>query len=122
MKYQAKQFKKGSCDEDHARGRDRGETAGDSCSCLRFATVGGTAVLPFVGGLPFKGPAGCTAYPLCFEDVTSTAGLGIASNSSSGIGGQYVLSTCFSAGRLIGLDRKKSMPDSRHSYMHLAQH
>ena len=122
MKYQAKQFNKGICDEDYGRGRERGETAGDSGSCLRFATVCGIAPLPFVSSFPFKDPAGCMACPFCFEDVAPTTGLGTASNSSSGIGGQYVLSTCFSAGRLMGLDRKKSMPDSRHSYILLAQH
>jgi hypothetical protein len=40
---------------------------------------------------------------------------GVVSDSSSGMVGQYVLSTCLSAGRRMGFERKKSMPDSRHS-------
>ena len=53
------------------------------------------------------------ARPFALNTVDSVAGGVVAdSPSSSGIGGQYVLSTCFSAGRLIGFDRKKSIPQS----------
>jgi hypothetical protein len=41
-------------------------------------------------------------------------------SSSSGMVGQYVLRTCLSAGRRMGFDRKKSMPESRHSWSMLA--
>jgi hypothetical protein len=39
----------------------------------------------------------------------------VLSPSSSGIVGQYVFKTCLRAGRRMGLERKKSMPESRHS-------
>jgi hypothetical protein len=62
------------------------------------------------------GPVGadvCVALPvglavLVFGGVFDSA-------SSSGIVGQYVLRTCLRAGRRMGLERKKSMPESRHS-------
>jgi hypothetical protein len=59
------------------------------------------------------GAAGCAARPLGIE--APVPGGVVESLSSSGIVGQYVLSTCLSAGRRMGFDRKKSMPESRHS-------
>ena len=46
--------------------------------------------------------------------------LGSVVSSSSGMVGQYVLRTCLSAGRRMGFERKKSMPESRHSWSMLA--
>ena len=37
------------------------------------------------------------------------------SSGASAIVAQYFLRTCFNAGLLMGLGRKKSMPESRHS-------
>jgi len=39
------------------------------------------------------------------------------SSAASGIVGQYRFSTCLSAGRRIGLGRKKFMPEAMHSLM-----
>ena len=47
-----------------------------------------------------------TAIVLLFSGSGSTA---------SGIVAQYFFKTCFRAGRLMGLGRKKSMPESIHS-------
>lgn len=73
------------------------------------------------------GFVGCVALPLAFDVFAASAvmALGspggvVGSSSSSRIVGQYVFSTCLSAGRRIGFDRKKSMPESRHSYVRLA--
>lgn len=38
------------------------------------------------------------------------------SSAASGIVAQYRLSTCLRAGRRMGLGRKKSMPESIHSF------
>jgi hypothetical protein len=59
------------------------------------------------------GAAGFDACPLDFFAALEVGGI-VDSLSSSGMVGQYVLSTCLSAGRRIGFDRKKSMPESRH--------
>lgn len=90
-----------------------GDIAGESSGCRRslvpVMTVTGAVaalVLPNI-------VAGCIVFPFSFDE---SAGGVDASGSSSGIVGQYVLSTCLSAGRRIGFDRKKSMPESRHSY------
>jgi len=56
----------------------------------------------------------CVTRPFGVVLIRSIGG-GVISPSSSGIGGQYVFSTCLSAGRRIGLDKKKSIPESRHS-------
>jgi hypothetical protein len=58
----------------------------------------------------------CEKGPLGFDEDGSLAGGVDASPSSSGMGAQYVFKTCFNAGRLIGLDKKKSIPESRHSF------
>jgi hypothetical protein len=58
--------------------------------------------------------AGCDVPPFGFEVACAVLG-GVVSSSSSGIVGQYVFRTCLSAGRRIGFERKKSMPESRHS-------
>lgn len=80
-----------------------GDMAGESSGWRRSLGSG----LMFAGFIPIvcAAPAG----------FLSTAGGVVVSPSSSGIVGQYVLSTCFSAGRRIGFERKKSMPESRHS-------
>lgn len=54
-----------------------------------------------------------------FSSVFGTAVSGgvFDSASSSGMVGQYVLRTCLSAGRRMGFERKKFMPESRHSCM-----
>jgi len=76
---------------------------------------------PPVGHAP-KGPtplpgvdaSGGIAPPFGFDDSCGAVGA-VASPSSSGIGGQYVFKTCFRAGRRIGLDKKKFIPESKHS-------
>lgn len=68
------------------------------------AAAAGLVAVPFAGapfGLPVVLPGG-------------------VSGSSSGIVWQYVLRTCLRAGRRMGFDKKKSMPESRHSYNALA--
>jgi hypothetical protein len=54
-----------------------------------------------------------------------SAGGVFSPSSSSMMGGQYVLRTCLSAGRRMGLDKKKSMPESIHSltfdYTHVSR-
>ena len=64
------------------------------------------------------GGAGCTMLPLGFgfEGFLIVAGGVVTSPSSSGMVGQYVFSTCLRAGRRMGFERKKSMPESRHSF------
>jgi hypothetical protein len=59
------------------------------------------------------GAAGWGAWPL--GDLMMLEPGGVVSPSSSGMVGQYVLRTCLRAGRRMGLERKKSMPESRHS-------
>jgi hypothetical protein len=88
-----------------------GDIAGESSEC-RAALVVVTIVKGAVVVLLLE-VAGCVTFPL--DLVGSPAGICGGDSSSSGMGGQYVLRTCFSAGRRIGLERKKSMPDSRHS-------
>lgn len=61
-----------------------------------------------------RGELDSTARPFDL-DFDGSIGGGVISPSSSGMGGQYVFSTCLSAGRRIGLERKKFMPESRHS-------
>ena len=46
---------------------------------------------------------------------SSLAGLS-DSSAASGMVAQYLLRTCLRAGRRIGLGRKKSMPESMHSF------
>lgn len=84
-----------------------GEMAGESSLGSLVATMVKGARPVLFGG------TGCDALPLgCAELVVGGV---VDSLSSSGIVGQYVLRTCFSAGRRMGLERKKSMPESRHS-------
>ena len=86
--------------------------AGDS-SARRLSLVPETMVNGAVD--PAAGGAGFTATPFGFGVKTAEPG-GVVSDSSSGIVGQYVFRTCLRAGRRIGFERKKSMPESRHSY------
>jgi hypothetical protein len=81
-------------------------------SAYRLSLVPATVVKGAVDvtcATAFVGAA--TGVLLSFDAVPG----GVVSNSSSGMVGQYVLSTCLSAGRRMGFERKKSMPDSRHS-------
>lgn len=89
--------------ECYVMGEVVGDIAGESSGWRRSRG----SVLSFAGLIPTlcAGPAG----------FLSIAGGVIPSLSSSGIVGQYVLRTCLSAGRRIGFERKKSMPESRHS-------
>jgi hypothetical protein len=87
--------------------------AGD-VSLLRVIVVTGATGLLVLAGADVEG----TARPLLGFDeaeASSVAGGVVAASFSSGIGAQYVLRTCFSAGRRMGLDKKKSMPESIHS-------
>ena len=86
--------------------------AGDS-SARRLSLVPETMVNGAVN--PAASGAGFTATPFGFGVKTAEPG-GVVSDSSSGMVGQYVLRTCLRAGRRIGFERKKSMPESRHSY------
>jgi hypothetical protein len=45
-------------------------------------------LLLIIDDVPLKGPAGCVVRPFCCDEVTLAVGVGIASESSSGIGGQ----------------------------------
>jgi hypothetical protein len=86
-----------------------GDMAGESCGLVvPVESIENGAVLVFVALL------GATGCAVC---VVADVGGVVDSLSSSGIVGQYVLSTCLSAGRRIGFDKKKSMPESRHSYV-----
>lgn len=91
-----------------------GDIAGESSACRR-SLVPAITVTGAVAALTLPNIAGCIALPFGFDE--SVAGGVVASASSSGMVGQYVLSTCLSAGRRIGFDRKKSMPESRHSWL-----
>jgi hypothetical protein len=87
--------------QDSGAGDDEGDIAGESSlvwSCVATSVNG--------AGL---GPAGS------FDFVGPVPGGVLDSVSSSGMVGQYVLRTCLSAGRRMGLERKKSIPESRHS-------
>jgi hypothetical protein len=89
-----------------------GDIAGESSRLASLVTTmeNGAVVLVL---MVLLGAAGCAARPLsCFAELD--VGGVVDSLSSSGMVGQYVLSTCLSAGRRIGFDRKKSMPESRH--------
>ena len=88
-----------------------GDIAGESL-CSTFVT-GDLMTLLLAGGRACEG-AVTPPFAFAFACERSDGG-GVVSPSSSGIGGQYVFSTCFSAGRRIGLDKKKFMPESRHS-------
>jgi hypothetical protein len=80
-------------------GRVRGETAGE----FRLSEVSTTlVVIPEGSECPF----------IIDVDASAPKGVETDSESSSGMGAQYVFKTCFSAGRRIGFDRKKSMPES----------
>jgi hypothetical protein len=66
------------------------------------------------------GAAGCDALPLAgFAAAAVLEPGGVVDSSSSGMGGQYVLRTCLSAGRRMGLERKKSIPESIHSFRYV---
>jgi hypothetical protein len=69
-----------------------------------------------VGAVPvlaFATPLGRAMDPFgTLEDAGPIMGGVVASPSSSGIGGQYLLRTCLRAGRRMGFDKKKSMPES----------
>jgi hypothetical protein len=93
-------------------GHDRGDTFSASLESLVGTAMVTGAFAEFI--LTGAGLAG-VGRPFAFGADVSVAGGVVASPSSSGIGGQYVLRTCLSAGRRMGLDKKKSMPDSRHS-------
>jgi hypothetical protein len=88
-----------------------GDIAGDS-SARRLSLVPETMVK---GAVVFAEGTGFTAAPFVCDLGIALFG-GVVSDSSSGIVGQYVLRTCLRAGRRIGFERKKSMPESRHSY------
>jgi hypothetical protein len=86
-----------------------GDIAGESfLARSSLATMANGAVLE-VDGADFD------ALPLPFAFGNFESGGVFDSVSSSGMVGQYVLSTCLRAGRRMGLERKKSMPESRHS-------
>lgn len=84
--------------KDNYVGRDRGDTAGDSGSLVKTTVL---LLRPTPGCDGGEFPFGC--------DGGSSS---VEGSRSSGIGAQYVFRTCFKAGRLIGLDKKKSMPES----------
>jgi hypothetical protein len=89
-----------------------GDMAGESSRLASLvATMENGAVVLVL--TVFLGAAGWAACPLGGFEALDVGGV-VDSLSSSGMVGQYVLSTCLSAGRRIGFDRKKSMPDSRH--------
>jgi hypothetical protein len=88
-----------------------GEMAGDSLWSLVATIVKGARLPVLVLMLP--GAAGCDALPLAGAALLDPGG--VVDSSSSGMGGQYVLRTCLSAGRRMGLERKKSIPESIHS-------
>lgn len=87
-----------------------GLIAGESSGCLAAALV----VVTMVKGAVVE-VEGCVALPLGITGAPGGNCVG-DSSSSSGMGGQYVFRTCLRAGRRMGLERKKSMPDSRHSW------
>jgi hypothetical protein len=95
-----------------AGGEVIGDTAGDS-SARRFSLVL-VADTMVKGAVVFAPGAGTTTAPFVLGASFAEPG-GVVSESSSGIVGQYVLRTCLRAGRRIGFERKKSMPESRHS-------
>jgi hypothetical protein len=90
-------------------GEVMGDIDGDSSGC-RLSLAPATTVKGAVDVVV----AGGDAPSVGFEVACAVLG-GVVSISSSGIVGQYVLRTCLSAGRRMGFERKKSMPESRHS-------
>lgn len=103
----------GSVETGQLSGLVRGEMAGDAWLSLVAATTvtGATALLTPASVLD----RGCATPPFAF-DGSVAGGVVADSPSSSGIGAQYVFKTCLSAGRRMGFDRKKSMPESKHSW------
>jgi hypothetical protein len=99
----------------YAAGEVVGDMAGDS-SARRLSLV---AVTMVKGAVELADGAGFAAAPFAFGAAVAVLG-GVVSESSSGMVGQYVLRTCLRAGRRMGFERKKSMPESRHSYVLLA--
>jgi hypothetical protein len=90
-------------------GCDSGETAGEGTSCLLTGLA--TLVTGKLTGLAFAVPVGRAMDP--FGTTVGLLGGGVvASPSSSGMGGQYLLRTCLRAGRRMGFDKKKSIPES----------
>lgn len=82
-----------------------GDTAGDS-EAATLAT-GVLVALAVVGLLDDA------AEPFCgFDEEVGASCGGGCSFSSSGMGGQYLLRTCLRAGRRMGFDKKKSIPES----------
>jgi hypothetical protein len=116
-------------------GRTPGVTNGSSgydyCTGEDIGLIAGLSSPPFLSLVPatsVKGAVdGTCATVGCFgSDFGAPFGLvavfGGVVSSSSGIVGQYVLRTCLSAGRRMGFERKKSMPESRHSWSMLAKY
>ena len=97
----------------HDSGDVAGDMAGESSRLWSLVVT----IVKGAGLGPTVDDAGGAALPFALGLLVFG---GVGSSSSSGIGGQYVLSTCFSAGRRMGFDRKKSMPEARHSYRLLA--
>jgi hypothetical protein len=109
MNYMNKIEKKRKSDYD--MGVVLGEIAGESF-CLVLVEIMENGAALAVLFVALVGAAGLAALPL--SAVLDDGGV-FDSVSSSGMVGQYVLRTCLSAGRRMGFERKKSMPDSRHS-------
>jgi hypothetical protein len=93
-----------------------GEIAGESF-CLVLVDIMENGAALAVLTVLLGAAAGLLALPL--GAVLDDGGV-FDSVSSSGIVGQYVLRTCLSAGRRMGLERKKSMPESRHSCVYVS--
>jgi hypothetical protein len=102
---------------DYGMGDVLGEMAGESfCRVLVEIMENGAALTVVLAVL--LGAAGLAAWPL--RAVLDDGGV-FDSVSSSGMVGQYVLRTCLSAGRRMGFERKKSMPESRHSCVYVSR-
>lgn len=106
------------CHVTYDRGDTLGVRAGESvvldslfATMLKGARVADADVV--VGGA-WLADAVALPFGTLFSTVLEPGG--VVSLSSSGMVGQYVLRTCLRAGRRMGLERKKSMPESRHSY------
>jgi len=98
-------------DQNYDIGDVLGDIAGESFLAWSFvATIanGAGVAVEGAGGPDFG------ALPLAFFGKFEPGGV-VDSVSSSGMVGQYVLRTCLRAGRRMGFERKKSIPESRHS-------
>ena len=97
-------------------GEIEGESALDNASVLCATAEKGLA--SFILAMAFVEPFAVVepfAFALGFSVAATVAVCGGVVSASSGMVEQYVLSTCLRAGRRMGLERKKSMPESRHS-------